>query len=50
VQTADVAVGEGPPDPSLVLAAGGKWLTVHDASRLSDLFNFQEPNLIAEAR
>ncbi len=33
-----------------VLAAGGKWLTVHDAARLSDLFNLQEPNLIAEAR
>lgn len=32
-----------------VLAAGGKWLTVRDAARLSDLFNPQEPNLIAEA-
>jgi hypothetical protein len=33
-----------------VLAAGGKWLTVRDAGRLSGLFNLQEPNLIAEAR
>jgi hypothetical protein len=49
-QTADVAVGEGHPDPSLRAGAGGKWLTVHDAARLSDLFNLQEPNLIAEAR
>lgn len=32
-----------------VLAARGKWLTVHDAARRSDLFNLQEPNLIAEA-
>jgi hypothetical protein len=33
-----------------VLAAGGKWLTVRDAARLSDLFNLQEPNLIAGIR
>jgi hypothetical protein len=33
-----------------VLAAGGKWLTVRDAARLSDLFNLQEPNPISEAR
>jgi hypothetical protein len=50
VQTAGVAVGEGTLIDHCVLAAGGKWLSVRDAARLSDLFNLQEPNLIAEAR